>query len=122
MFAPYFLTEENVATEEATGILIFDLELCRCLGTPREAISFRFFAPRLAQLPFDQRIYRKPARSEDQYDQCANEIREGISLHKLVRVTENARYGFYISREVGYRHGDRYRNCSQAGSESKNQE
>jgi hypothetical protein len=51
-----------------------------------------------------------------------NEIREGVSLHKLVRITENARYGFEISREVGYPHGDRHRDCSQAGSEPKNQE
>jgi hypothetical protein len=27
-----------------------------------------------------------------------------------------------ISREVGYPHGDRHRDCSQAGSEPKNQE
>jgi len=49
------------------------------------------------------------------------QIRERVSLHKLIRITEDARYCFEISSEISHGHGDRHRDRREAGSESNNQ-
>jgi hypothetical protein len=43
------------------------------------------------------------------------------TCHELIRITEDARYCFEISGEIGHGHGDRHWDSREVGSESYNQ-